>query len=242
MRVSVIIPHRNRHEGLARCVEVLGQVLLPDDEIIIADGGSIVPVECAMVLPLNAKVVTRPCGDIFNKCALQNAGIDAASGNVLAFIDADALVGPDWRKSFGPIERDTSLTKVCYRVRLESPQRAEWPGVFDRYDTLHCRYEGRGTAEKECYDEKRKPLFGNSHFAILRINLRGLRFNEDFVGAGYEDIWMNRELWRVHGDAYRAVMPADPRQNIVNLSHGREHKEWRTREILAENRKRYYAA
>jgi len=93
-----------------------------------------------------------------------------------------------------------------------------------------------------CRKENILPHFGNSQFAITREKLGDLRFNEEYEGAGYEDIWMNREIWRKYGLEYRTIEATEPAYNMLHLAHPRDEKNmpgWREKEYLNRNKRRY---
>lgn len=243
-KVAVIIPHRDRHEHLAHCLWAIGGCMAWDTRgcfwphIFVVDDGGLPPY---IQDYLWATLLRESWSPIFNKCRLQNIGIKEGcrrSADVFVFLDADAIVGPGWLKSLELLD-DPAITKVCYRVRLvDLPVPND---AFDHYDDYPLCLEGRGKPEHLVRDpdSTEEPLFGNSHFAIRAETLGDLRFNEDFEGAGFEDLWMNREIYRRHHETYRGVMPADPKQNILSIAHQRDKEGWRTRDILARNRNRY---
>ena len=73
--------------------------------------------------------------------------------------------------------------------------------------------------------------------------LGDLRFDEEYEGAGFEDIAFNRAIWRQHYTTYRADMPTEPERCILHISHSRlcsEQPHWRHPEFLTRNMRRYY--
>lgn len=101
--ISVVIPAYNAERYLRRCLaSVFAQTLSPDEVIVVDDGSTDNTAELAG--QLGAKVVRRPNGGL---SAARNTGIQNASGNWIALLDADdswepeklarqvALIGPD---------------------------------------------------------------------------------------------------------------------------------------------------
>jgi len=96
--VSVIIPHRDDADGLERCLAALAS--LPDrpHEIIIADNAAtagrpaIEPV-CGRYADLPIRLVYEPRQGAAHA---RNTAVNAAGGQLLAFLDCDCLPHPDW--------------------------------------------------------------------------------------------------------------------------------------------------
>lgn len=89
--VSVVIPHYNDHEVLARTVKSVRAQDYPGPvEIVVADDGSPTPPAIE-----DAIVVTQP-DEGFRAAAARNQGAAAASGDILAFVDADTILEPDY--------------------------------------------------------------------------------------------------------------------------------------------------
>ena len=93
--ISVIIPHLNQPDGLESCLASLENQTLNRStfEIIVVDNGS---------KSLPTAVISRHPGTLFlqeprpGPGLARNRGAAAASGEALAFIDADCRAHPDW--------------------------------------------------------------------------------------------------------------------------------------------------
>jgi glycosyltransferase involved in cell wall biosynthesis len=93
-RVSIIVPHYNDLAALDRCLDDLSRQTYPVHEIIVADNKSPVgPDAVASVVGDRAKLVV-----VVDKGAgpARNGGVQAATGEVLAFIDSDCRPEPEW--------------------------------------------------------------------------------------------------------------------------------------------------
>ncbi|MDO5621737.1 MAG: glycosyltransferase [Paracoccus sp. (in: a-proteobacteria)] len=89
MRVSVVVTSRHRPDSLALCLHALSLQTHPAFEVIlIADPGSILT---RPDLPLRRVVF-----DVPNISRARNIGIARAAGDVVAFIDDDAVAEPSW--------------------------------------------------------------------------------------------------------------------------------------------------
>jgi len=269
MNYSIIIPHRNRLFHLQLCVYSLLRSARGCDvddkefEILIVENGS-------TYAPLLTGGAVRVINDIrpmvtFNKPKLQNRGIEEAEGDVLAFVDADAIVGPKWFETLKWLPQSPGTTKVCYEVRMmpscisrqagccnsdvmEYAERVFYnPGAWTTHKKgfdarVHPDMPESQWGQFQCPADNILPHFGNSQFSITREKLGDLRFNEEYEGAGYEDIWMNREIWRKYGLEYRTIEATEPAYNMLHLAHPRDEKNmpgWREREYLNRNKRRY---
>lgn len=86
--VSLIVVSRNRPKELALCLAAIRKLDHPNFElIVVADPAS------AAICPQGAKVVPI---DIANISAARNLGLAAAAGEIVAFIDDDAVPEPRW--------------------------------------------------------------------------------------------------------------------------------------------------
>jgi glycosyltransferase involved in cell wall biosynthesis len=88
-RISVIIPHLNQPQMLARCLGSLRDGIRQPDQIIVVDNGS-------DVLPDVPEYVTLLHEKTPGPGPARNLGVTKATGDMLAFIDADCLADPDW--------------------------------------------------------------------------------------------------------------------------------------------------
>jgi GT2 family glycosyltransferase len=97
-RLSVIVPHLNQPDSLEACLRSLAaQSLEPSAfEIIVVDNGS-------ASMP-RAVVERYPAARLLQELRpgpglARNCGAEAASGELLCFIDADCIAHPDWLRS-----------------------------------------------------------------------------------------------------------------------------------------------
>jgi glycosyltransferase involved in cell wall biosynthesis len=90
--ISVVIPALDDEDLLARCLDALAAQTRQADEIIVVDNGSIDSTS-EVARRAGALVILEPLRGIFPATA---AGFDAATGDVVARLDADSRPASDW--------------------------------------------------------------------------------------------------------------------------------------------------
>lgn len=103
-KVSVIVPVYNAEKYLQECVDSILRQTLADLELILVDDGSTdsSPALCDWYAEQDArvKVIHKPNG---RAASARNAGIRAASGDYVAFVDSDDWVSPEmYEKCWAP--------------------------------------------------------------------------------------------------------------------------------------------
>jgi GT2 family glycosyltransferase len=92
-RVSVVVCAYDAADTLADCLTSLGKLTYPDVEVIVVDDGSLdATAEIARSYP-RVRILDQPRGGL---SAARNAGLAAATGEIIAYTDADCRVDPDW--------------------------------------------------------------------------------------------------------------------------------------------------
>lgn len=91
-QLSVVIPTRDRPEMLAGCLRALAALDVPPAEVLVVDSASTDP---AAVSPVDEAVTVLRC-DMPGASRARNLGWRTARGPVVAFIDDDVRVAPDW--------------------------------------------------------------------------------------------------------------------------------------------------
>ncbi|MBP3947728.1 glycosyltransferase [Corynebacterium sp. Marseille-P3884] len=129
--ISVVIPHYNAPEHLARVVAaVRAQDVADEVEIIVADDGS----DQVPDVP-GATVVTQEDRG-FRAAAARNLGATHANGEILAFLDGDTVPEPGYlAASTRHIKADPHA--VVVGTRLTGPERTEPQWLIDAWSTTH---------------------------------------------------------------------------------------------------------
>ena len=122
-KVSVIVPVYNAEKYLRECVDsILGQTL-SDIELILVDDGSTdsSPAICDRYAEQDARVqvIHKPNG---RAASARNAGLRAASGDYVAFVDSDDWVSPKMYEKMLDTGADVTLCDyVRFQGKTETP-------------------------------------------------------------------------------------------------------------------------
>lgn len=108
LTVSVVIPVLDDAAELAECLRALSSQTLAPDEIVVVDNGS-ADDSVAVARAAGARVVHEPRRGIPYAAA---AGYDAATGDVVARLDADSRPGPEWVQHVATLMADDGVDAV----------------------------------------------------------------------------------------------------------------------------------
>lgn len=204
------------------------------------DGGSeVVPLEQE-----NVRVIQTHADTPFNKSRLLNIGIDNAKGDLITFLDADAIVGLGFMNTArDELAKNPDITKVAYRVRYVPEEDCKDESCADfNWDSCELAFEGYEQPHKQQPRHTSRilsPVFGNSQQSILRSVLGDIRYDEEYVGRGFEDLDFNANLWSRYGPTYRAVIVKDEIRSMYHVKNGAFDGHWGSRHLNTENRRRY---
>lgn len=184
LRISLIIPVRNRQEHLTLCLAALAKQTLPKDQyeiIVIDDGSSDASAEIAR--QSGAKVIRSSHK---GPSAARNLGIEQASGEIILFLDADILVEPDFLAKLQ--ERHARTNDL-----LLLGARRHLPEGATTYENQPVRLDSREKLLKGysyCLSHLNHPwsLAYTCVFSVSKSLLEQERFDESFTGWGLEDI------------------------------------------------------
>ena len=135
VKISVVIPALNEQENIEHCLAHLCSQTLPSAsfEVLVIDNGSsdeTVARARGFQERLPLRILELPRCTISE---LRNRGAAAASGAVLAFLDADCMAGPDWLETVLARQQDDTIWGAHYKIQRD----ASWVGrTWFRYQAI----------------------------------------------------------------------------------------------------------
>lgn len=145
MSLSVVIPARNEEKLIGACLDALGDQSDPVDEIIVVDNDSSDSTAACARSYAGVVVVAEPRHGI---TYARNTGMDAATGALIARIDADTIVTPGWagaiRREFAKDPGLAGLTGPAGFTRLSSGDRVVGRAAYGLFRAVHEVMVGSG--------------------------------------------------------------------------------------------------
>jgi glycosyltransferase involved in cell wall biosynthesis len=133
LRFSVVIPHLNQPEFLARCLASLAAGARSPDEVIVVDNGSR-DLPTALCAAHGARLLAEAEP---GPGPARNLGVAASSGSILAFIDADCLADPGWLTAAEAAMADPSATILGGDVRIALSDLARVT-MIEAYESVYA--------------------------------------------------------------------------------------------------------
>lgn len=217
MRVSVVIPAYNSERTLAECVAACLAQSYSDREIIVVDDGSQDRTgEIAQSFP-----VRYLRQDNRGPAAARNAGARMASGEIVAFTDADCVPRPDWIEqlvsgfdsgdtagvggTYGIANPRSPLARVVHaEIQVRHKRFAD---TVDFLGSFNVAYERRAFDAVGGFDEDFRIASAEDNDLAYRLLDNGgtLRFNREAIVDHYhpERLWpylrtqMRHGFWRM---------------------------------------------
>ncbi|MFD1715349.1 glycosyltransferase family 2 protein [Amnibacterium flavum] len=188
-KVSVVVVHFEQHDQLRRTLAALARQTLVPHQVIVVDDGSAEP----PVVPSGVELIVQE--DLgFRLAAARNAGVRAATGEVVVFLDADTAPEPAYLERMSRLPALTGDTVAVGRRRhadlsglgpdepIELAERAE----LDEPEWLRSAYR-RSRNLLDADDRSYRYLIG----AVLACSRDFVDevggFDESLIGYGGED-------------------------------------------------------
>jgi glycosyltransferase involved in cell wall biosynthesis len=184
--LSVIIPHLNQPEGLDLCLTSLDVQTLERArfEVIVVDNGSAC-LPRSVAASHSARLLEEPKA---GPGLARNRGVEAASGDIFCFIDADCRAHPNWLRVASEIISEPERVILGGDVQI-------WRDDQSRFTSLEA-YENLFAYMQQRYIEK-NGFSGSGNLVVRRTDFmcvgpfRGIEVAEDMdwgsraVGAGF---------------------------------------------------------
>jgi GT2 family glycosyltransferase len=212
LRVSAVIPTKNRADRLAAIVgHLLGQTALVDELIVIDQSATDEGPAAVATLVAGTAPGRRPHLDyvwdpgIDGAAAARNAGLDRAGGDVVVCVDDDMVPEPDTlERLLVHHRRAPEIVAITPVVTNYAP-----PPLRDRlWSAVFCRGPFRDERQRVYWHWRRHPqgtlirvgLLGGGMLSIRRTALDGVRFDRRYRGASVgEDIDLSWSITRRGG-------------------------------------------
>lgn len=181
--ISVVVPARDAEATLPRLLRGLArQEVRGGWEAIVVDNGSS-DGTAALAAEAGVRVVAHPQP---GAAAARNAGVDAAGGVLVAFLDADCIPHEGWLAGLvGALDGRDDLGGVGGRIVASAPRT-----LLERYAERH-----RYVVQEDALAEPRMPYVLTANCCYRTEALRRLRFDERLRSG--EDLDLS---WRLQGE------------------------------------------
>ena len=186
--VTVVIPVRDRHAELARCLAGLRD--LP--HVIVVDDASADPLAIKRIAAEHgAAAVHRPVNG--GPGAARNTGLNAADTDIVAFLDSDCVPRPGWLAKLLPHLADPAVGAVAPRI----VPHEHGTGWLARYEGASSTLD-MGARPSIVRPGARVPYVPGAAL-VVRRTAAGDGFRDGmYVGEDVDFVWrMNAAGWRV---------------------------------------------
>jgi GT2 family glycosyltransferase len=188
-RITVVIPNWNGRHWLPECLRALAAQTRPPDEVIIVDNGSD-DGSLEYLRAAHPSVRTLVQGRNTGFAYAANRGIDVASGELVALINTDVVLSPEWlqRMVTALTARPAAASATGKMLSLVEPDV-----IYDAGDILRrdgaCEQRGRFEPDDGGYDEPGE-VFGACAGAALyrRAAVLGVGGFDERYFAYLEDV------------------------------------------------------
>jgi glycosyltransferase involved in cell wall biosynthesis len=198
--LSVVVPTYNRARVLARCLDALAAQDPGPDEVVVVDDGSTDDTAALLASRSGLRVVRQANG---GRAAAKNAGIEAARGDVLLFVDDDVMATPGLvhlhaeHHRMRPEQQEALLGHVTWAPEVTVTRHMHWlehGGPLFHYDEIDDRenvpwkmlYTANVSLKREFLEpfDVELPIFEDTELAF-RLSKRGLRLRYDPEALGW---------------------------------------------------------
>jgi glycosyltransferase involved in cell wall biosynthesis len=178
--ISVVMPTRNRPTLLARAIASVQAQSYPNWELLVIDDASTDGTP-ALLSSLRSDAIRVCAGPGKGVCAARNIGLAAARGDLIAYLDDDNIMHPNWLKSVAwGFEQWPQSDALYGAFVIDNPARngnpdGELPRLyFYRYDKLALTHSN----------------IADMSAIAHRNGLPEARFDETLIGLGDWDLML----------------------------------------------------
>jgi glycosyltransferase involved in cell wall biosynthesis len=226
--LSVVIPSYNRAPVLARCLDALAEQDPPAGEVVVVDDGSTDDTPSVLTERAWVRAVRQANG---GRAAAKNAGVAAARGDVVLFVDDDVIATPGLvgrhaaHHRAHPEPHEALLGRVTWSPEVQVTRHMHWlehGGPLFHYDEIddpgdvswRMLYTANVSLKREFLEpfDPELAIFEDSELAY-RLKQRGLRLRYDPEALG----WHLRE---------ETPERTERRMHEVGASAVRLHAKW----------------
>lgn len=182
-KVSIIIPVFNSEKTLKRCVESVLKQTYPEYEMILIDDGS----QDDSGLLCNEFANDNQCISVIHQknqgvSVARNAGIDAAKGDYVLFLDSDDCIKPDLLETYIKAIQKRNSDAIVGALELLDEQGV----VIEKKCPPKSGYFGKNIWNQICVDSEIYGYAGGKMFSKKVLNNYNIRFDKDL--ASQEDL------------------------------------------------------
>ena len=196
-RVSVLIVNWNGKHLLGPCLEALQTQTTQPHEVIVVDNGSKDDSTTYLQSYPWAKLKTVLLDENRGFSGGNNAGYDSITGDIVALLNNDTIVDPDWIGQALPAFEDQTVGMVaCKSLRLNEPGVLDKAGHLIYPDGLN-RGKGTGAPDGPAFDKPAEALWpdgGAGFYRKTMLDEIGF-FDDDFFLYGEDAELGMRARW-----------------------------------------------
>ncbi len=199
MKISIIIPVRDRSDSLKRCLESIKESNFRKFEVIVVDDCS--QKDCSeMVRRYGYKAVRLD--QRFDSWYARNKGAEIAGGDILLFLDSDMVLQPDTLNrihSFFSLNHCAALSGICGGRKIQGNLATQYKNLWMHYSYLRSPenfdwfISGIGAVKREIFFD----LKGFDVTFKTKTGGGDLEFGRRLKKAGQE-IFLDKELQAEH--------------------------------------------
>jgi GT2 family glycosyltransferase len=142
-RVSVIVPTRERPDYLTHCLASLSGVEHAGHEVIVVDNAPVTDATAAVARQFGVRYIVEPRAGLDRA---RNAGVAAATHDVVAFVDDDVRVSRKWMAEVAAPFADADIaavTGLVLPIELETTAQEQFEIYSQHWRKLHPRVFSR---------------------------------------------------------------------------------------------------